>query len=241
MKKCGLVTTRTRLVNQQRLIQNILMNFFARTLLFSLLAAFTASCGKKGLSLKIGDQDVLALGYIHSCNFVQNSQGLRVSWKSAKPVHFIISNSVPPEFDSTIQQAAQIWNGYLNTGLISVQRDDSIANGPGDDRYNMIYWVTDWPNDMAQEQARTSIRWDVSKLRDADIRVNATHYQFFKEGAAPVSSQISLLSLMLHEMGHGVGLKHIEDSSSVMQTHLGSGMTREVPGKIDTDSLGCEY
>jgi len=210
-------------------------------ILLTLITISAASCGKKGLSLKIGDQDVLALGYIHSCNFVQNSQGLRVSWKSAKPVHFIISKSVPPEYDSTIHMAAHIWNSTLNTGLINVHRDDSIPNGPGDDRLNMIYWVTDWPNDMAQEQARTSIRWDVSKLRDADIRVNATHYQFFKEGVTPVSSQISLLSLMLHEMGHGVGLKHIEDASSVMQTYLGSGMTREAPGKVDTDSLGCEY
>lgn len=209
------------------------------SLLFIVL--LLSSCGKKGFTIKIGDQDVLALGNVDSCNFVQSSQGLRVSWKSSTPVVFIISSSVPPEYDATIQKAATIWNTYLNTGIISVHRDNSISNGPGDDRYNMIYWVTDWPNDMSQEQARTSIRWDISKLRDADIKLNATHFSFFKDGEAATYGKVSLLSLVIHEMGHGLGLKHIEDPSSVMQVYLASGFSRDVPGKIDTDSLGCEY
>lgn len=204
-------------------------------------AFFISSCGKKGLTFKIGDQDVLALGAVDSCNFVQSSEGLRVSWKSSTPVTFIISSSVPSEYDDTIQKAAMIWNGYMNNALISVHRDDTITNGPGDDRYNMIYWKTDWPDDSAQEQARTSIHWDVSKLRDADIKVNAKHYQFFKMNDTDTTGKISLLSIMIHEMGHGLGLKHINDPSSVMQPYLASGISRDTPRPIDTDSLGCEY
>lgn len=205
------------------------------------IVLFLASCGKNGLTLKIGDQDVLALGSVESCNFVQSSQGLRVSWKSSKPVTFIISSSVPTKYDATIIKAANQWNAYLGTGLIIVHRDNTIANGPSDDRFNMIYWVTDWPADQSQEQARTGIRWDISKLRDADIKINAKDFKYYADGETPGSSKLSLLSLMLHEMGHGVGLKHISDSSSVMQTHLGAGIDRSTPGKIDTDSLGCEY
>jgi hypothetical protein len=206
-----------------------------------IVVLFLGSCGKNGLTLKIGDQDVLALGSVESCNFVQSSQGLRVSWKSSKPVTFIISKSVPTNYDATIIKAAHLWNTYLNTGLIKVHRDNSITNGAGDDRFNMIYWVTDWPADQSQEQARTGIRWDISKLRDADIKINAKNYQFYADGETPSASKISLLSLMLHEMGHGVGLKHITNVSSVMQTHLAMGVDRSIPAKIDTDSLGCEY
>lgn len=216
--------------------------FKAFYLLFLLIVVlFLGSCGKNGLTLKIGDQDVLALGNIESCNFVQNSSGLRVSWKSSTPVKFIIGSSVPAKYDDTIVKAATIWNTYLNTGLISVHRDNSLTNGPGDDRFNLIYWVTDWPAAQAQEQARTGIRWDISKLRDADIKINAKSFQFYADGETDTTDKVSLLSLMIHEMGHGVGLKHIGDGDSVMQTHLATGKERSTPAKVDTDSLGCEY
>lgn len=217
------------------------MSRTTQLLFISFTVFFLGSCGKNGFTLKIGDQDILALGNVESCNFVQNSQGLRVSWKSSTPVNFIISPSVPPEYDATIQKAVDIWNTYLNTGIVTAHRDNGITNGPGNDKYNMIYWVTDWPAELSQEQARTAINWDVSKLRDADIKLNAKHYTFFKVGDTNTSGKVSLLSLLIHEMGHGLGLKHIGDTASVMQTHLGSGISRDVPGKIDTDSLGCEY
>lgn len=206
-----------------------------------IVVLFLGSCGKKGLTLKIGDQDVLALGSVESCNFVQSSGGMRVSWKSSTPVKFIISPSMPTKFDATIIKAANIWNTYLNTGLISVHRDNSITNGPGNDRYNLIFWVTDWPAGQAQEQARTGIRWDISKLRDADIKINAKTFEFYADGETNTSGKVSMLSLMIHEMGHGVGLKHIDDIVSVMQTHLATGKERSTPAKVDTDSLGCEY
>ncbi|MBY0554466.1 matrixin family metalloprotease [bacterium] len=199
------------------------------------------SCGKKGLTLKIGDQDVLALGNVDSCNFVQSASGLRVSWKSSTPVKFIIGSSVPTKYDATIVKAATVWNNYMNRGLISVHRDNTLTNSPGDDRYNLIYWVTDWPDEQAMEQARTGIRWDVSKLRDADIKINADNFEFYADGETNTTGKVSLLSLMIHEMGHGIGLKHINDIVSVMFTHLATGTERSSPAKVDTDSLGCEY
>lgn len=202
---------------------------------------FLSNCSKRGLTIKIGDQDVLALGSIDSCNFVQSSQGLRVSWKSSTPVKFIIGPQVPTKYDDTIIKAATIWNSYLNKGLISVHRDNSLTQPPADDRYNLIYWMTDWATEQSEEQARTAIRWDISKLRDADIKINAKNFRFYAENEEPTKASVSLLSLMLHEMGHGVGLKHINDIVSVMQTHLASGVDRITPARVDTDSLGCEY
>lgn len=206
-----------------------------------ILVLFLGSCGKKGLTLKIGDQDVLALGNVDSCNFVQSASGLRVSWKSSTPVKFIIGSSVPTKYDATIVKAATVWNNYMNRGLISVHRDNTLTNSPGDDRYNLIYWVTDWPDEQAMEQARTGIRWDVSKLRDADIKINADNFEFYADGETNTTGKVSLLSLMIHEMGHGIGLKHINDIVSVMFTHLATGTERSSPAKVDTDSLGCEY
>lgn len=206
----------------------------------AILVLFLSSCGKNS-TLKIGDQDVLALSNVDSCNFVQSSQGLRVSWKSDAPVQFILGPSVPPEYDATIQHAAQIWNTYLNKNLISVRRDNAITNGPSNDRYNLVYWMTEWPADQNQQQARTMIRWTVSKLFDADIKINARHFTYFKDGDTDITGKVSLLSLMIHEMGHGLGLTHILDLSSVMQVYLADEVSRDVPGQIDLESLGCEY
>ena len=211
-------------------------------LIFPLITVLSLSgCSKKGLTLKIGDQDVLALSNIDSCNFVQNSQGIRVSWKSSRPVNFFIHSSVPTKYDATIIKAATIWNTSLNADLIRVYRDSNIVNPPGDDKISIIYWMDDWPVDQNMEQARTAIRWDISKLRDADIKINAKYFEYYAYGEVGTSGKVSLLSLLLHEMGHGVGLKHISDGSSIMQTHLASNTERITPTNTDLESLGCEY
>lgn len=238
----GPVPEKTRLVNHAAFIQNEIEMPIVSILLFHLIVVLSlSSCSKKGLTIKIGDQDVLALGSIDACNFVQNSQGLRVSWKSSTPVSFIISPGVPPQYDATIAKAAAIWNTYLKMELIRVVRDNGVTNPPGDDRFNVIYWMTDWPADQNMEQARTAIRWDISKLRDADIKINAKNFEFYAEGENGSAGKISLLSLLLHEMGHGAGLKHILDGSSIMQTHLASNTDRVTPTKTDIESLECEY
>ena len=216
----------------RRLHKILILTFFTLVL---------SGCSKKGLTLKIGDQDLLALSSIEPCNFVQNSQGIRISWKSATPINFLINVNVPSKYDATIQHAATIWNNYLHKDLIHVYRNNSMTNPPGDDKYNVIYFMTTWPSDQNMEQARTAIRWDISKLRDSDIKVNVANFSLYADGETAIDGQISLLSLMLHELGHAVGLKHITDILSVMQTHLGSNTDRNTPAPIDLDSLGCEY
>ena len=212
-----------------------------KILILSFFTLVLNGCSKKGLTLKIGDQDVLALSSIEPCNFVQNPQGLRVSWKTSTPINFLINVDAPAKYDATIQRAATIWNNYLRKDLIHVYRNNSITNPPGDDKYNVIYFMTTWPSAQNMEQARTAIRWDVSKLRDADIKVNVANFSLYADGESALDGQISLLSLIIHEMGHAVGLKHIPSTLSVMQTHLGSNTDRNTPALVDLESLGCEY
>ncbi len=213
-----------------------------KSFFFILIACFAglSSCNK-GFTLRIGDQDIFAFGSQDSCNFVQNSQGIRVSWKSSTPVHFIITSSVPSEYDSTIIKAAQIWNERKPMNLIQIHRDNAYPATQGSDGVNGIYWLTDWASDQSSEQARTSIKWDISKIREADIKINAKNFRFYKSGEASSPSKISLESLVLHELGHAVGLKHISDSNSSMQPYLAAGIDRNIPGDIDLQSLNCEY
>lgn len=198
------------------------------------------SCNK-GFTLKIGDQDIFAFGSQDGCNFVQNGQGVRVSWKSSTPFHLIITANVPTEWDEPITRAAATWNSMKRMNLIEVHRDNSYPNAPGGDGTNGIYWMTEWEADKKAEQARTAVKWDISKIKEVDIRINAKNFRFFKTGDADTAGKINIESLMLHELGHGLGLKHIENATSTMQPYLAPGVSRNVPGEIDTNSLNCEY
>ncbi|MBC7742404.1 MAG: matrixin family metalloprotease [Bdellovibrionaceae bacterium] len=181
------------------------------------------------------------MGSQDSCNFVQSSQGLRVSWKSSTPFHLIITESVPPEYDSAIIQAASTWNTRKSMNLIQVHRDNAYSGASTADGINGIYWMTDWASDQSSEQARTSIRWDISKLKEADIKINAKYFRFYKTDDTVRSGKVNIESLMLHEIGHAMGLSHITTSDSAMQPYLASSTDRNSPGQIDLNSLNCEY
>jgi hypothetical protein len=194
----------------------------------------------KNATLKIGDQDVFAFGAQESCNFVV-SNGLRVSWKESVPVKLIITRSVPTEYDSEILSAVKIWNSVKGRQLVNAYRDDSFSNPPGNDGTNAIYWSSSWEDDLRDQQARTSVRWDISKILDSDIRINAKNFVYYKNGEIGTNGKVHLESLVLHEMGHAFGLAHNEDPDSVMNAYLKSETVRDKPGAVDKSSLSCEY
>ena len=125
--------------------------------------------------------------------------------------------------------------------LIEVHRDDTYPTSAANDGTNGIYFLSTWDSGETKEQGRTSVKWDVSKIRDADIKINSQNFDFFLEGDTDRAGKISIQSLILHEMGHALGLKHIGDGNSSMQPFLASSTSRTVAGDVDINSLNCEY
>ncbi len=184
------------------------------------------------------------------CGFQQNVYGQRISWKKKLPVDLVISSSVPVELKSAIYRAANTWETTIGKKAFNLI-EENLQNPtlPGRDKKNGIYFLKNWESDKKTEQGRTSVYWAGDEIQEADIRINAYDFSFYNENAHQIVKAAnaanvvgySFEALLLHEMGHFLGLKHKEDNGSVMATYLAANTERTVPAPVDNLNTRCEY
>lgn len=177
-----------------------------------------------------------------SCNFVQNPEQQRVSWNRQVPVKLYLHESVPEDAYEAIDRAVAEINLKAGNGRDLLKIVARKAGGPLDPRkdgYSMIYWFKDW-KDSRSEQARTTIYWQGAEIFEADMRVNADSFKYY-EGEDSNFTNVDLQSLIVHELGHVLGLAHNATSGSVMNITLNEGQNRRKLGDMDLASLKCEY
>ncbi len=217
------------------------MNKHFRNILTSVLlgaAAFLSSCSPKPQN---------------DCGFVQNIYGQRISWKAKSPVKLYIHSSVPSELRPAIYRAAATWDGQIGKKVFEISEDSSqLGSFPARDQKNTIYFLPDWESDKTSEQGRTSVYWAGDEIQEADIRINAADFSYYdqnsqlltgsarlKQQGRTVTDGYSFEALMLHEMGHFLGLKHRE--GTVMATHLAAFVNRTQLVGADQEAVTCEY
>lgn len=200
-----------------------------KLLLLILLATGAVGCGHK-------------IEPEQSCDFVQNGQLQRVSWKGQFPIEFYIHESVPEEFISSIQSAMGQWEAKLGRPLFKIK---GILEGPIDnsekDGRNVITYMNQWDPDRNREQARTTILWLGDIIYESDIKLNGSGDFSFFSGPQPLSGKVDMESLVVHELGHVLGLQHNDAVPSVMATTLSSATMRREPKPIDIQNFKCEY
>jgi hypothetical protein len=153
----------------------------------------------------------------------------------------MVHSSVPVEAYGAIERAAAKWNQDLGREIIRIDAwGVSGSLEPAQDGYSMIYWLKTWDSTRMNEQARTTIYWQGDHIFEADMRLNNKDYQLYTQSNEPVLG-VDLESLVVHEMGHVLGLAHTDAPGSVMNVSLASGQTRRDPGLLDLSSLSCEY
>lgn len=175
-----------------------------------------------------------------SCGFVQNSYGERVSWNGELPVTLYIHQSFPDEYISALQSAVKTWETALGRKAFNVvSQKISGASLPQKDGYNVIYFLSTWEVDKSSEQARTNIYWIGDQIKEADIRINGKFNYYWNQPVQGTAYNIE--ALLLHELGHALGLKHNDTGYSVMSTYLSSHNDRVQLSKDDAGMLKCEY
>lgn len=202
-----------------------------------------------GLTVTIGLQ-ACAPKSQDDCGYVQNVYGERISWKGELPITLHLHESFPDEHIGAVKNAAKTWNDAAGK-TVFVIADGKVggANAPARDRQNIIYYSSTWDADKMSEQAKTSVHWVGDLIQEADIRVNAakvqtangynSYFQFYWSQAG--TTGVNIEALVLHEMGHVLGMKHKDGQGSVMATYLASNSDRTQLAETDQRSLQCEY
>ncbi len=178
-----------------------------------------------------------------ACGFnISTNQRLRVSWKS-QGVTMHVHSSVDSRFHEEIRDAARTWNEVLKTSYIRIVMGETGWNepsSPSQDGRSTIHSLTSWNEDKSAQQAVTTSYWRGSSIFEADISLNDKDFDFFVSDESG-RRKVHLLSLMIHEMGHVLGLVHNDSSSSVMRPYLESNTQRVSLGEDDINAIYCEY
>lgn len=179
-----------------------------------------------------------------ACNFAQNSDEQRLSWGSNLPIMFKIHKDMPAEAKQSILEAAKSWNTIASQNVIEFS--DMSAEGSPSESYAdgnpMIFFKKDWEANKVSEQGRSIIVHKGARIVDADIWINAKNFNFTYYGQEFSPVKVDLVSLVVHEMGHALGLAHNSNYNSVMFASLRRGYDRrEIDHLGDIESFGCEY
>lgn len=190
------------------------------------MAILAISCGKK-----IEPQP--------ACGFVQNSEGQRVSWKTSGYVKIYYDTSVPEEAKPAIQAAIKTWEESIGRRIFQMAGTINGGSSARQDGSSVIYWMKSWdPNKVNREQARTDIYWIGDQLTEADLSFNSLGFTIKTN---PGNNEVDTESLVLHELGHALGLAHAHQSESVMATTLSFRTLRQTLQPEDVQSVTCEY
>lgn len=198
------------------------------------------ACDKAPL-LGPGDSEVLASASEPDCGYLQNAYGQRVSWKTKVPITLQVHESFPAEFEPALESAVQHWNESAGFTLIHLLKSsDGLAPVVSKNLLNSIHWTTDWSDSRSNTQALTSLHWTKNQIIESDITINGRHFTYFiDEPRTP--ADVHMESLIIHELGHVLGLKHRSTVPSVMWSILSGGIKRQVLTAVDRETLKCEY
>lgn len=199
-----------------------------KQVLILLLGIYLVACDRK-----FNTQD--------ACGFRQNSNLQRVSWKRSTPISIYAHVSLSASMIVKLREAAAVWNTAAGKELFRIAPEIvSILNNSNEDGYNVVYLTNDWDATNHNETAVTTSFYTGNQMLEGDIRINNKYHTFYT-GDSSTFVGIDFKSLMIHELGHVLGLSHSDYEGSVMQPVLHYGFSKRTISQNDLNNINCEY
>lgn len=179
---------------------------------------------------------------------------------SAFPRNFQLSKSFSPEEKQNIQAMTGAWETSIGSQIdfftdtneteeVSKPNSELNLDALGKDGINGIYKISKWPKGLSiTALAVTQIfgrRHNIGaanefvQIEHADILIN-DHYYLFRTDDNASGWTYDLQTVVLHELGHFLGLGH-KDGDSVMIPSIGSRSANRTPTDTDISDISSRY
>lgn len=181
----------------------------------------------------------IAMSAEEPCGYVVNTFGYRVSWKNKVPVSLMISKNWPEKHLNAVHRAVDQWNAATGRDLLKIVREKA-GNEPRKDSRNGLHWMHEWSSSRKTEQAQTTMYYEGNRPYEADIKIDAKYFEYYDDDWSD-GGQYHLESLLIHELGHLLGLAHAYTPRTVMSPFLYPYDRRVDITPNELEAIKCEY
>lgn len=187
------------------------------------------------------------------------NQNAQAKWGSVNvfPLNLRVSQDFSNDEKSNIENMASEWSdsinnqlSFFNTGSTTTEKSGtSDLNSLWDSVY-AVYKSTDWHDELPSTalavtqifgvRQNTGTSSEYVEILHADVIVNYDYFSFSTGGAG---SGYDLQTVMLHELGHFLGMYHVTaaEIDSVMFPSISSLTINRQPYQYDIDTLRSKY
>lgn len=179
-------------------------------------------------------------------------------WSLSSPLDLKISNSFTEAEKTNITSMSSAWSAAVGNKTTFFSHSESTTEKSaadmnldafGDDNILGIYKITHWPASLPTSAlAVTQLfgrRFNVGesnefvRIEHADILVNDNFYDFRTDDNG-ASGTFDFQTVVLHEMGHFLGLQH-KEGDTVMIPAIGVTTSKRAPTSIDSTDIADKY